>query len=57
MNEPCFILRGQDLLASTMVRMWCELQVHNPSCPPEKIRQAREIALAMDLYPNRKYPD
>jgi ATP-dependent Clp protease ATP-binding subunit ClpX len=55
-NEPIFTLRAQDLLAPAIIRAWCELAVL-ASVPPDKIREAREIALQMEQWPKRKVPD
>lgn len=56
-NEPYFVLRGQDFFAPALIRMWADLNTLNPYCSPEKIRTAREIALQMDHWPDRKWPD
>lgn len=60
-EEPVFALRAQDVLAPVLVRTWADLAALH-GCPPEKIREAREIALAMERwqqrYPTRtKLPD
>jgi hypothetical protein len=55
-DEPLFALRAQDALAPALVRMWCELAVLH-GCPPEKLAEARQLALAMERWPNRKFPD
>jgi ribosome-binding protein aMBF1 (putative translation factor) len=55
-NEPIFTLRGQDILAPAMIRLWCEMAVLT-GVPADKIREAREIALLMEQWPKRKVPD
>jgi hypothetical protein len=54
--EPTFTLRAQDILAPAIVRAWCEMAVLI-GAPPEKVREARAIALAMERWRYRKVPD
>ena len=55
-NEPCFLLRGQDLLAPELVRNWgARLLVRGG---PGVLRQeAQIVAAAMERWPGRKLPD
>lgn len=55
-QEPVFTLRAQDVLAPAVVRAWCEM-ASVLSVNPEKIREARQIALAMEHWISRKVPD
>ena len=55
-DEPVFVLRAQDITAPAVVRTWCEFAVL-AGCAPEKIREARALALQMEQWPNRKMPD
>lgn len=55
-EEPVFTLRAQDVLAPAVVRAWCEM-ASVLSVNPEKIREARQIALAMEHWISRKVPD
>lgn len=56
-GEPFFILRAQDLMAPALVRLWCDLNIHNMGLPRERILDSRAIALAMEQWPHRKWPD
>lgn len=55
-DEPIFVLRGQDRLASVIVREWAGLAAMN-GCPDEKVKEAYDCAEAMDNWPTRKLPD
>lgn len=55
-DEPVFILRDQDLLASELVRQWAHSD-RRLGCSPEKVQEALDCAKAMSQWPNRKYPD
>lgn len=59
-DEPLFILRGQDALAADLVRTWaakveanCTMTEHLTG----KVREARELADAMEAWPNKRLPD
>jgi hypothetical protein len=55
-GEPFFVLRGSDLLAAYLVEKWAsnaEAQGTNPAT----VQAARETALRMQSWPNRKYPE
>lgn len=54
--EPTFTLRAQDALAPAVIRMWCEAALLL-GVDPDKIRDARQIALRMEQWPHRKVPD
>lgn len=51
-DEPLFILRAQDMTASTLVDLWADINHANAS--PEKIIDARKLADAMRRWPTRK---
>jgi len=54
--EPLFILRGQDLLAPVLVRIWIELAtLHGAS--RAKFTTAWQMVRAMEEWHVRKYPD
>jgi len=55
-DEPVFILRAQDRLASMLVEEWA-LRAQGFGCPKEKVDEARRLAHAMRMWPNRKNPD
>jgi hypothetical protein len=55
-DEPIFILRAQDKLAPDLVRAWA-IRAEAHGCPPAKLREAYELAEAMERWPTRKYPD
>ena len=55
-DEPIFVLRAQDKLAAGVVRQWAE-QAAQAGCGNAKVREAREIADAMERWPTRKVPD
>lgn len=56
-DEPIFTLRAQDLFAPALVRLWASLNALNPTCKPTKLKEARDIAEAMERWPTRKFPD
>jgi hypothetical protein len=55
-GEPFFVLRGQDQLASSVIRIWAT-DAESNGCPPAKVHDARGIAVRMDNWPFRKLPD
>ena len=63
-GEPCFVLRGQDLSAPAAVRAWIEdvrrrhelVGTLTPKIT-EKLREAGEIAAAMERHGPRKLAD
>lgn len=55
-NEPLFVLRAQDKLAPTLIRLWSELAALN-GAPLEKTHEAKRLAYEMEQWPNRKMPD
>jgi hypothetical protein len=64
-DEPLFVLRGHDRLASMTVRDWAfrlESLVTTGVIPDTeairaKITEARKAAEAMEAWPDRKWPD
>lgn len=56
-KEPAFTLRGQDILASPLVRHWSELASLNPDVPARKLDHADRIAEQMEEYHPQKWPD
>jgi hypothetical protein len=56
LNEPIFILRGQDMLAADLVDQWA-IRARSWGCPEEKVQEAKELANAMRRWTPRKYPD
>lgn len=61
-DEPVFVLRAQDALASELVDIWAiRASVLVPSVGPEatghKVTEARQIAEAMRDWPVKKNPD
>lgn len=56
-GEPAFTLRGQDVLASVMVRHWAAVAGLNDDCPESKIDHAEQIAEKMEEYSPQKWPD
>lgn len=67
LSEPVFVLRAQDKLAPLAIRAWAdalEIEKYGNLGDPErepmldpKIKEARELATAMEDWPNRKVPD
>lgn len=56
-EEPTFTLRAQDILAPAVVKAWCEMAAVI-GVNPEKIREARQIALSMEQWQfGKKRPD
>ena len=55
-DEPVFILRGQDMLADSLVATWAILASKH-GCNREKITEALSLAEKMRAWPNRKFPD
>lgn len=55
-EEPVFLLRGQDMLASQAVRAWA-IQAERNHLDETMVRSAYEIADAMDAWPVKKMPD
>lgn len=54
-DEPIFVLRGQDVSSPNIVIEWANQNIN--TCPPEKIRDAFDTALAMIKFRNRKIAD
>lgn len=55
-EEPLFLLRGRDPLASIAVLRWV-YEAKEVKVNPAKIRQAEDVILDMLAYPNKKLPD
>lgn len=56
-QEPLFLLRGRDLLASNTVLQWCEAAMRE-RVNQRKINEARGVAMAMSLYlSSKRLPD
>lgn len=57
-GEPCFILRGNDILAAETVEGWIRL-AEDMGVRPTTIEAARRILQAMHAWPieRRKLPD
>src|SRR5574342_649324 len=55
-NEPCFLLRGQDVLAPATVNYWA-WQLTQNSGPRYLIEGSRQTAAAMEAWRPRKLPD
>jgi hypothetical protein len=53
-NEPVFVLRGQDETAEGMVAAWL---LNNPQAPPAKRNAAKAVMVAMDKWPHQKRAD
>lgn len=55
-DEPIFVLRAKDKLAPIVVRLWAELaELHG--CPKPKVMEAHALAVKMEGWPTRKFPD
>jgi hypothetical protein len=55
-DEPIFVLRAQDRLAPDTVRHWAAT-AEKAGCGSAKVQEARDLADAMERWPNRKTPD
>lgn len=57
-DEPIFVLRAQDKTAPAIIRKWVKMQqIHNPNPSPAKLNSALALALEMESWHTRKYPD
>lgn len=56
LQEPYFILRGQDAFAAELVRQWAHL-AESAGVPRQKVENARQCARAMRNWPTKKIPD
>lgn len=59
-DEPIFVLRAQDMLAPSLIRMWANLapnlaRLHGLS--DQRYIEAESIADQMEDWPDRKFPD
>jgi len=56
-DEPVFVLRAQDVIAPSVVRLWADM-AELMGVDVEKVAKAREIALHMDHWDGeKKTPD
>lgn len=55
-DEPLFVLRAQDVLASRVVEFWAD-EAEKIHVNPKKIEEARDCARAMSEWPTSKTPD
>lgn len=53
-EEPLFLLRGRDILASRTILDWCE-HAKSFGVPQKKIESATLIAIEMDMYHGTKH--
>lgn len=49
-DEPVFVLRAKDVLASALVRTWAEFADATGAHEPERAAEARELADLMDEW-------
>ena len=54
--EPMFTLHASDVLAPIIVRLWAQLQQHNPEASKDRIEHANQIAAAMEAWAAIRYP-
>ena len=54
-NMPAFLLIGCDEVAPKAVRSWADYAAE-AGTPPARCQNAREIAQAMESWPNRRVP-
>ena len=55
-EEPLFLLRGRDMLASSAVMKWCEM-ARSFQVPKSKIDSAEILCTDMIMYPGKRLPD
>ena len=56
-DEPVFVLRAQDVIAPTVIRLWADI-AELQGVDVEKVANARRIALHMDHWTgDKKTPD
>ena len=55
-NEPVFLIRGQDALGADILRIYANLAGHI-SADPELIKRTLEQADRMEAWPTKKIPD
>lgn len=55
LDEPLFVLRAQDHLASQLVRLWASM-AELGGTHPSIVFEARECADKMDAWPFHKHP-
>jgi hypothetical protein len=54
--EPFFVLRAQDVLASGLVELWAKM-AEEGGTDRMKVAEARNTAIMMRQWHNRKHPD
>ncbi len=52
-DEDVFVLRAQDYTSAKTIVLWIAENIED--APPEKMREALEVAIKMQRYPNRRY--
>lgn len=55
-DEPVFLIRGQDVVGGDAVRAWCDL-ARKEGASPDILHVARTLADRMDEWPKKKIPD
>ncbi|MBN9441144.1 hypothetical protein [Bosea sp. (in: a-proteobacteria)] len=55
-DEPVFLIRGQDVVGGDAVRAWAAL-AEAEGASPDILKAAREHAMKMDAWPKKKVPD
>lgn len=55
-DEPVFLVRGQDAVGGDAVRAWADL-AEGAGAAPDILRIARDHAAKMDAWPKKKTPD
>lgn len=55
-DEPCFVLRGQDVHASATVRYYA-LLCSNAGAPVDHVKAIARAAAELDAWPVKKTPD
>lgn len=56
-DEPIFVLRAHDITADEFVEAWAKRHVRRLGAKHPKIVEARQLAMLMRAWPNRKFPD
>ncbi len=59
-DEPVFLLRGQDITAPAIIRMWAQAQRQNPKASKEIVMLAEQHANKMEEWQKEntsKYAD
>lgn len=56
-GERTFTLRAQDRTSPRVVVEWIKENIENEKCPPAKLHEALDAAIAMRKHFPRKMPD